>query len=57
MPKSKSPERMVAVCVNLPRGLLEELNKLVQKKIYPNRSEAIREAVRELLQRKSDLLE
>jgi Arc/MetJ-type ribon-helix-helix transcriptional regulator len=37
---------MELVQVRLPRGLIERLDKLVKKGIYPNKSEAIREAVR-----------
>ena len=47
MPRSKSQEKMVLISVHLPRQLLEELDGLVKKGIFPSRSEAIRFLLRE----------
>ena len=47
MPRTKSQEKMVLISVHLPRQLLEELDKLVKKGVFPNRSEAIRFLLRE----------
>lgn len=40
---------MHLITVHLPEAYLEGLDSLVSEKIYPNRSEAIRVAVRDLL--------
>jgi len=37
--------------VHLPDAYIEGLNQLVNLKLYPNRSEAIRVAIRDLLRR------
>jgi Arc/MetJ-type ribon-helix-helix transcriptional regulator len=42
---------IILVTVHLPEAYLEGLEQLVKSKIYPNRSEAIRVAVRDLLKR------
>ena len=47
MPRTKSQEKMVLISVHLPRQLLEELDGLVRKGVFPNRSEAIRFLLRE----------
>jgi len=39
------------VTVKLPDALIQGLDELVEKGSYPNRSEAIRSAVRDLLRR------
>lgn len=44
---SKSDLRVLTV--HLPEAYLEGLNKLVELKLYPNRSELIRVAIRDLL--------
>ena len=44
---------MRLVTVHLPRSYIEGLEELVKGNIYPNRSEAIRVAVRDML--KSEL--
>ncbi|MCC6019872.1 MAG: ribbon-helix-helix domain-containing protein [Thermoproteaceae archaeon] len=49
MPRSKSKERMALISVHVPRKMLEELDELVRRGIFPNRSEAIRAALRDLL--------
>ena len=57
MPRSKSQEKMVLISVHLPRQLLEELDSLVRKGIFPNRSEAIRFLLREGVLRLSQGIE
>jgi putative addiction module CopG family antidote len=39
---------MIPIQVRLTKELLEKIDRLVEKGIYPNRSEAIRDAVRRL---------
>ncbi|WP_456423630.1 ribbon-helix-helix domain-containing protein [Thermococcus sp.] len=43
--------RMRIVSVQLPQGLINAMDQLVKKGVYPNRSEIIREAIRELLKK------
>ena len=50
MPR-KIGEDMVLISVHLPMQMVEELNELVRKGVFPSRSEAIRAAVRDLLLR------
>ncbi|MEZ0248000.1 MAG: ribbon-helix-helix domain-containing protein [Thermoproteus sp.] len=47
-------EKTVLITVRLPRGLLEGLGDLVERGLYPNRSEAVRAAIMELLERHRD---
>jgi len=42
-------ERTVVVSFHLPKSLLEEIDKLVEKGLFQNRSEVVRAAIRELL--------
>ncbi len=42
---------MRLVTIHLPEAYLEGLERLVEKRLYPNRSEAIRVAIRDLLKR------
>ncbi|KUO91606.1 MAG: ribbon-helix-helix domain-containing protein [Thermocladium sp.] len=49
MPKTKSKEKMVLISVHLPKQILEELDELVKRGIFPSRSEAIRIAIRDLM--------
>ncbi|UYP46445.1 hypothetical protein NEF87_002730 [Candidatus Lokiarchaeum ossiferum] len=42
---------MKLITLNLPEPYLEGLEKLVQEELYPNRSEAIRHAVRDLIRK------
>ena len=42
---------MKTISVNLPEAFVEGLEKLVQRGLYANRSEAIRVAVRDILKR------
>jgi len=51
MPKSKAKEKMILISVHVPKQILEELDELVKKGIFPSRSEAIRIAIRDLLLR------
>ena len=47
---------MKVVTVHLPEAYLEAIDELVKKKLYPNRAEVIRMAVRDLIRRESRLL-
>ncbi|MEZ0319495.1 MAG: ribbon-helix-helix domain-containing protein [Pyrobaculum sp.] len=49
MPRSKSQDKMSLISVHVPKKMLEELDELVRRGIFPNRSEAIRAALRDLL--------
>lgn len=40
---------METIQIRLTKKLVEELDKLVREGIYPNRSEAVRDAVRRLI--------
>jgi len=42
---------MKIVTVHLPEAYLEAIDELVKMKVYPNRAEVIRMAVRDLIQR------
>ena len=42
---------MKLITVNLPEAYVNGIEKLILEKLYPNRSEAIRIAVRDLLKR------
>lgn len=42
---------MKLITVNLPEAYVNGIEKLIIEKLYPNRSEAIRIAVRDLLKR------
>jgi len=44
-------ERMVLISVHIPKQMLDELDELVREGRFPNRSEAIRTAIRDLLLR------
>ena len=55
MPKTKG-EKMVLISVHLPKQMLEELDELVKRGVFPSRSEAIRIAIRDLLLRESERL-
>ena len=47
---------MKVVTVHLPEAYLEAIDELVKKRLYPNRAEVIRMAVRDLIRRESRLL-
>ncbi|MFB6490632.1 MAG: ribbon-helix-helix domain-containing protein [Thermoproteus sp. AZ2] len=53
MPRNKGQDKMALISVHVPKRMLEELDDLVRRGIYPNRSEAIRAAIRELLYKES----
>lgn len=53
MPRNKGQDKMSLISVHVPKRMLEELDELVRRGIYPNRSEAIRAAIRELLYKES----
>ncbi len=42
---------MRVITVKVPKAYLEELNRLIEAGLFPSRSEAIRIAIRDLLQR------
>lgn len=42
---------MRLIAVHLPDRILDDIQKLVENDLYPNRSEAIRIAIRDLLKR------
>ena len=46
---SKKYERTILISVHIPKQMLEELDELVREGRFPNRSEAIRAAIRDLL--------
>lgn len=43
--------KMKIVSVQLPQGLINAIDALVKRGVYPNRSEAIRAAIRDLVKR------
>ena len=45
---------MKVVTVHLPEPYLEAIDELVRKKLYPNRAEAIRMAVRDFIRMESN---
>ena len=48
---------MRVVTTHLPEHFIKALDKLVEAKIYPNRAEAIRIAVRDLIMRELPTIE
>jgi Arc/MetJ-type ribon-helix-helix transcriptional regulator len=46
---------MKVVTVHLPEAYLDAIDELVRKKLYPNRAEVIRMAVRDLIRREAKL--
>jgi len=42
-------ENMILITVHVPKAYIERLNILVEKGLFPSRSEAIRVAIRELI--------
>ncbi len=56
MPRTKSKERLVIISVHLPRQMIEELDGLVMRGVYPSRSEAIREAIMRLVMRRKTMM-
>ena len=49
MARYKKNNKMILITVHLTKTQLEMLDLLVEKRVFPNRSEAIREAVRRLI--------
>jgi Arc/MetJ-type ribon-helix-helix transcriptional regulator len=43
-------EKMVIVCVHMPKSLVEKLDELVKQGEFPSRSEAIREIIKDFLE-------
>lgn len=52
MPRSYYYSRLRIISVKIPNEYVEALDRLVKHGFYGNRSEAIREAIRDLLVRK-----
>ena len=42
---------MRLIAVHLPEKIVDDIQRLVENGLYPNRSEAIRNAIRDLLKR------
>lgn len=49
MPRTKNPEKMSMISIHLPRPMIDAIDELVRRGLFPSRSEAIRAALRELL--------
>lgn len=49
MPRNKNQDKMLLISVHIPKKMLEEFDDLVRRGIFPNRSEAIRAALRDFL--------
>ena len=47
--QNKGKDKMVLISVHVPKQMLDELDRLVQEGKFPNRSEAIRVAIRDLI--------
>jgi len=45
----KRQQKMKLITINLPEIYLKDLDQLVKEDLYPNRAEAIRFAVRDML--------
>lgn len=43
-------KNMIIVTIHIPKPYIEAIDELVKKRIYPNRSEAIRMAIRDFIQ-------
>ena len=54
--KKRKKEPIELVSVHLPRAMLVALDDMVRKGMYPNRSEAIRDALAKLLMNYKDVL-
>jgi len=46
---ARGKEKMVLISFHLPKSYVEVLDELVRRGVYPSRSEAIRVALRELV--------
>jgi Arc/MetJ-type ribon-helix-helix transcriptional regulator len=49
--KKEKREKMILISVHIPSALLQIVDNLVRQGVYPSRSEAIRDAIRQLLER------
>lgn len=49
VPKNEVDERMKVVTVHLPEPYLQAIDELVKRRLYPNRAEAIRMALRDFI--------
>jgi Arc/MetJ-type ribon-helix-helix transcriptional regulator len=49
--KKEKREKMILISVHIPSALLQIVDDLVRQGVYPSRSEAIRDAIRQLLER------
>ena len=45
------PRKMKIISVQLPQSLINAIDTLVKRGVYPNRSEAIRTAIRDLVRK------
>jgi len=52
MPRMRTKHGMILITLNLPKPWIDALDGLVPK-YYPNRAEAIRTAVRDMLKREA----
>lgn len=48
---SEKKEKMILISFHVPQSYVEMLDELVKSGVFPNRSEAVRAALRELLNR------
>ena len=48
---------MKVVTVHLPEAYIEAIDELVRRRIYPNRAEAIRMAVRDFIREEASISE
>jgi len=46
---SEKKEKMILISFHVPQSYVEMLDELVKSGVFPNRSEAVRAALRELL--------
>ena len=53
---TRATATMKIVSVHLPEAYVEAIDELVKAKLYPNRAEAIRMAVRDFVRREHTLL-
>jgi len=51
MVKKRTKNKMILITVHLTKEQLEMLDKLVEMNLFPNRSEAIRSAIRDMIDR------
>jgi len=52
--EKKEKEKMVLISFHVPQAYVEMLDELVKSGVFPNRSEAVRAALRELLSKYSN---